>query len=37
VYRKSFEEMRWPEIWDATRRSRNLFLHTPIPDQWKRG
>lgn len=37
VYRKSFEEMRWQEIWDTTPRIRNLFLHAPIPDRWKRG
>ena len=29
--RKSFADMRWEEIWDASLRIRNLFLNTPIP------
>lgn len=29
--RKSFEEMRWEEIWDTALRIRNFFLKTPIP------
>ncbi len=29
--RKSFDEMRWEEIWDASLRIRNIFLNTPIP------
>ncbi len=30
--RKSFEDMRWEEIWDTSLRIRNAFLQTPIPD-----
>jgi rifampicin phosphotransferase len=31
--RKSFEEMRWEEMWDASLRIRNMFLTTPLlPD-----
>jgi pyruvate,water dikinase len=30
--RKSFEDMRWEEIWDASLRIRNAFLQAPIPD-----
>ncbi len=29
--RKSFEEMRWEEIWDASLRIRNFFLRTALP------
>jgi len=29
--RKSFEEMRWEEMWDTSLRIRNLFVNTPIP------
>lgn len=29
--RKSFAEMRWEEIWDASLRIRNMFLTTPVP------
>jgi pyruvate,water dikinase len=29
--RKSFDEMRWEEMWDASLRIRNMFLDTPIP------
>jgi phosphoenolpyruvate synthase/pyruvate phosphate dikinase len=29
--RKSFDEMRWEEMWDASLRIRNTFLNTPIP------
>ncbi len=29
--RKSFDEMRWEEMWDASLRIRNMFLNTPIP------
>ena len=28
---KSFEEMRWEEIWDTALRIRNMFSTTPIP------
>lgn len=28
--RKSFNEMRWEEIWDLSLRVRNLFIRTPI-------
>jgi len=31
--RKSFNEMRWEEMWDASLRIRNMFLNTPIPTQ----
>ncbi len=30
--RKSFEDMRWEEMWDAALRIRSMFLSTPIPD-----
>jgi len=30
INRKNFKEMRWEEIWDASLRIRNLFLHTPF-------
>ena len=30
--RKSFEDMRWEEIWDTALRIRNAFLQAPIPD-----
>jgi phosphoenolpyruvate synthase/pyruvate phosphate dikinase len=30
--RKSFEDMRWEEIWDTSLRIRNGFLHAPIPE-----
>jgi len=30
VNRKSFAEMRWEEIWDASLRIRNMFLTTPL-------
>ncbi|MGD9044310.1 MAG: PEP/pyruvate-binding domain-containing protein, partial [Desulfobacterales bacterium] len=29
--RKSFNDMRWEEIWDCATRIRNLFLRKPIP------
>ena len=29
--RKSFESMRWEEMWDAALRIRNMFLTTPMP------
>lgn len=29
--RKDFADMRWEEIWDASLRIRNLFLHEPLP------
>ena len=29
--RKSFADMRWEEIWDASLRIRNMFLGTPLP------
>ena len=29
--RKSFDEMRWEEVWDTALRIRNLFLNTPLP------
>jgi pyruvate,water dikinase len=31
--RKSFEEMRWEELWDASLRLQNLFLNTPLPKE----
>jgi pyruvate,water dikinase len=31
--RKSFEEMRWEELWDAALRLQNLFLNTPLPKE----
>lgn len=30
--RKSFQDMRWEEIWDCATRIRNMFLRKPIPD-----
>ena len=30
--RKSFEDMRWEEMWDASLRIRNLFLNKRMPD-----
>jgi len=30
--RKSFEDMRWEEIWDTSLRIRNAFLHSPFPE-----
>ena len=29
--RKSFRDMRWEELWDASLRIRSMFLRTPIP------
>ena len=29
--RKSFEDMRWEEIWDTSLRIRNAFLQSPPP------
>jgi pyruvate,water dikinase len=29
--RKSFEEMRWEELWDAALRIRNMFLNARLP------
>ncbi len=29
--RKSFEDMRWEEIWDTSLRIRNAFLNLPLP------
>ena len=29
--RKSFNDMRWEEIWDCATRIRNMFLRKPIP------
>ena len=31
--RKSFEEMRWEEFWDASLRIQNLLLNTPLPSK----
>jgi phosphohistidine swiveling domain-containing protein len=31
--RKSFDEMRWEEMWDASLRIRNMFLNTPMPSK----
>jgi pyruvate,water dikinase len=31
LHRKSFEDMRWEELWDASLRIRNMFLKTPVP------
>ena len=31
VDRKPFADMRWEELWDASLRIRNHFLHMPIP------
>jgi pyruvate,water dikinase len=30
--RKSFEEMRWEEVWDVALRIRHLFMNTEMPD-----
>jgi pyruvate,water dikinase len=30
--RKSFEDMRWEEVWDTSLRIRNAFLQFPIPE-----
>jgi len=30
--RKSFEDMRWEEIWDTSLRIRNAFLQAPLPE-----
>lgn len=30
--RKKFTDMRWEEIWDASLRIRNFFLHATIPE-----
>ncbi|MBN2321000.1 MAG: PEP/pyruvate-binding domain-containing protein [Acidobacteria bacterium] len=31
--RKSFQEMRWEEMWDTSLRIRNMFLRAPIPTE----
>jgi pyruvate,water dikinase len=31
--RKSFDDMRWEEIWDVALRIRNRFLRTPVPGE----
>jgi len=31
--RKSFDDMRWEEIWDTALRIRNRFLRAPVPDE----
>jgi phosphohistidine swiveling domain-containing protein len=31
--RKSFEDMRWEEIWDVALRIRNRFLRAPVPKE----
>lgn len=31
ISRKQYEQMRWEEMWDASLRIRNHFLHTPLP------
>jgi pyruvate,water dikinase len=31
--RKSFEDMRWEEIWDVALRIRNRFLRAPVADE----
>jgi len=31
--RKNLQEMRWEEMWDASLRIRNMFLHAPIPPE----
>jgi pyruvate,water dikinase len=31
LYRKTFEDMRWEEIWDTSLRIRSLFNKTPMP------
>jgi phosphohistidine swiveling domain-containing protein len=30
--RKSFKDLRWEEMWDASLRIRHLFLNTPMPE-----
>jgi phosphoenolpyruvate synthase/pyruvate phosphate dikinase len=30
--RKSFKDLRWEEMWDASLRLRHLFLNTPLPE-----
>jgi len=30
-YRKSFDQMRWEEMWDCSLRIQNMFARTPIP------
>ncbi len=30
--RKSFDDMRWEEIWDTSLRIRNMFITTELPD-----
>ncbi len=30
--RKSFKDLRWEEMWDASLRIRHLFLKTPMPE-----
>jgi phosphoenolpyruvate synthase/pyruvate phosphate dikinase len=30
--RKSFKDLRWEEMWDASLRLRHLFLNTPMPE-----
>jgi phosphohistidine swiveling domain-containing protein len=32
LFRKTFKEMRWEEIWDTALRIRNMFLRSPLPD-----
>ena len=32
-HRKSFEDMRWEEIWDLSLRIKNLFLNTRYPSE----
>ncbi len=34
--RKSFEDMRWEEIWDTSLRIRNAFSQTPLPEGLRR-
>jgi pyruvate,water dikinase len=29
--RKSFDDIRWEELWDISLRIRNMFLNTPLP------
>lgn len=31
LHRKSFDEMRWEELWDLALRIRNRFARTPLP------
>ena len=35
--RKSFDAMRWEEIWDTSLRIRNLFSRTPFPKELQEG